>query len=327
MRYNINSGYGQMLMSQIASAVGSKFGKLLFVVPAGDTANKSKISEIFGTDPDGKVRVYSTVAAAYAATTTNADDVIILSTNTSHELTEMLTVSKNRVHFIGDLSGRKYGQRAKINYADGIATADPFAVKNTGVGNTFTGIKFINNNTDAQVVATVGEGGEYAIYKNCEFYNSTALTSDTVSEVVLNGDSTQFINCTFGSLADAVTGDKVRPAVLLTAGTVGAGLVSRDVLFDGCRFWKQAGGTTTAFVKGGATDVERVMEFHNCGFIANVLGATPAVAISVATLTVGQILLTGDTFSAKCTKLATATGVFSSLPVRVATATIGLQAS
>lgn len=327
MRYNINSGYGQMLMNQIASAVGSKFGKILFVIPAGDTANKSKLQEVFGTDPDGKVRIYSTVAAAYDAATTNADDVIVLSTNSSHELAGMLTVSKNRVHFVGDLSGRKYGQRAKINYADGIATADPFAIKNTGVGNTFTGIKFINNNTDAQVVATVGEGGEYAVYKNCEFYNSTHLDSDTVSELVLNGDSAQFYNCTFGSLADAVSGDKVRPAVLLTAGTVGAGLVSRDVLFDGCKFWKQAGGTTTAMVKSGATDVERVMEFHDCQFVANPLGSAPAVAIASATLTVGMIVLTGDTCSFKCTKIATATGVFSGLSVKVATATIGLQAS
>jgi hypothetical protein len=312
-------------MNQIASAVGPKFGKILFVIPAGDTANKDRIAETFGTDVDGKVRVYSTVAAAYDAATSNADDVIVLSTNSIHELAGMLTISKNRVHFIGDLSGRKYGQRAKINYADGIATADAFAVKNTGIGNTFTGIKFLNNNTDAQVVATVGEGGEYTVYRNCEFYNSTNLDSDTVSELVLNGDSAQFYDCTFGSLADSVSGNKVRPAVLLTAGTVGAGLVSRDVLFDNCRFWKNAGGTTTAFVKSGATDVERVMEFHNCGFIANVLGAQPAVAISSATLTAGQILLTGDTFSAECTKIATATGIFSSLPARVATATIGIQ--
>jgi len=302
-----------------ANGVPVTYGKYFFV--DADNGND-------GNDGRSMRSAKATVAAAYALTTTNHDDVIVLSTNASHQLTEMLTVSKSRVHFISlDAYGRKYGQRAKINYADGIATADAFAVKNTGVGNTFTGIKFINNNTDAQVVATVGEGGEYSVYRNCEFYNSTNLTSDTVSEMVLNGDSAQFYNCTFGSLADAVSGDKIRPAVLLTKETVGTGLVSRDVLFDGCRFWKNAGGTTTAMVKGGATDVERVMEFHNCGFIANVLGAVPAVAIDVATLTVGQILLTGDTFSAECTKLATATGVFSSLPARVATATIGIQAT
>ena len=270
---------------------------------------------------------FATIAQAYSAVTTNKDDVIVLSTNGSHQLTSMLDISKSRVHFTGDIYGRMYGQRAKINYADGIATADAFAVKNTGVGNTFTGIKFLNANTDAQVVATVGEGGEYAVYRNCEFYNSTNLTSNTVLEVVCNGDSAQFYNCTFGSLADAVSGDKVRPAVLLTKGTVGTGLVSRDVLFDGCKFWKQAGGTTTAFVKGGATDVERVMEFHNCQFIANVLGAVPAVAIDVATLTVGQIILTGDTCAFECTKIATATGVISGLTVKTASTTIGIQAS
>ena len=324
----MNSGWGQMLINQVASSVQGLVGKIFFVVENSDSgAYRDMIRSIVKSDPDGKLRFFETVKEAYDATTSNNNDVIVLSSNSSHELAAMLTISKNRVHFIGDMFGRKYGQRAKINYADGIATTDAFAIKNTGVGNTFTGIKFINNNTDAQVVSTFGEGGEYTVFKNCEFYNSTNLNSDTVSEIVLNGDSTQFFDCTFGSLADAVSGDKVRPAVLLTKDTVATGKVSRDVLFDGCRFWKQAGGTTTAFVKGGATDVERVMEFHNCGFIANVLGATPAVAISLATLTVGQVLLTGDTFSAECTKLATATGVFSSLPARVATATIGLQAS
>lgn len=328
MRYNINSGYGQMLMAQIAAAVGPHFGKILFVIPAGDTANKSKIQEVFGTDPDGKVRVYSTVAAAYDAATTNADDVIVLGTNSTHELTEQLTISKNRVHFVGDLSGRKYGQRAKINYADGIATALPFAVKNIGVGNTFTGIKFINNNTDAQVVGTVGEGGEYAVYKNCEFYNSTQLDSDTVAELVLGGDSPQFFNCTFGSLADSVSGNKVRPAVLLDGSVVtgGAG-TTRDAYFDGCRFWKNAGGTATAHVKVASDDdLERLCEFHDCQFVANMLGATPAVAIALAaSLTKSNILLTGDTSGFDVTKLATGTGVISCLNAKVATATIGLQ--
>lgn len=326
MTYNLNSGYGQMLMMQIASVVGPTFGKVLIVSPTGDTANKSKLSQLFVPDPDGKVRFFTTVAAAYEAATTNADDVIVLGTNSSHELTAMLTVSKNRVHFIGDTFGRKYGQRAKINYADGIATADSFAVKNIGVGNTFTGIKFLNNNTDAQVVATVGEGGEYAVYRNCEFYNSTNLGSDTVAELVLNGDSTQFYDCTFGSLADAVSGNKIRPAILFTKETVGTGLVSRDVYFDRCAFWKKAGGTTTAMIKIAAdADIERYCEFHDCAFVANILGDTPAVAIDSPTLTNATFLLTGDTYAAQCTKIATATGIFSALNTKVATATIAIQ--
>jgi hypothetical protein len=281
-----------------------------------------------GNDGSSWESAVKTVAQAYSLARTNRDDVIVLSTYASHELTAMLSVSKNRVHFVSaDVYGRQYGQRAKINYADGIATADAFAVKNTGVGNTFSGIKFINNNTDAQVVATVGEGGEYTVYRNCEFYNSTNLDSDTVAEMVLNGDSAQFFNCTFGSLADAVSGDKVRPAILMTAGTVGAGLVSRDVLFADCDFWKNAGGTTTAMIKLADNDLERKMEIKNSIFIANKLGSAPAVAISSATLTKSQILLTGSTVAVNCTKVGTATGIINCTPARVATATIGIQAT
>lgn len=310
------SSYGVPIMG---GGIPATYGNVYFV----DADNGSDAYE--GTSIE---EAFKTVAQAYSKVVTNNDDVIVLSTNASHTLTAMLTVSKNRVHFCStDQFGRRYGQRAKITMGVTTATTDVFMVKNTGIGNTFTGIKFTNNNTLTQNVAAVGEGGEYTMYANCEFYDSTKLTSDTHAEVVLNGDSAQFFNCTFGSLADAVSGNKIRPAVLLTAGTVGAGLVSRDVLFEGCKFWKQAGGTTTAMVKGGAADVERVMEFHDCQFIANPLGSAPAVAIDTATLTVGMILLTGDTCATKCTKIATATGIFNCTPARVATATIGIQAT
>lgn len=273
-------------------------------------------------------KAFKTIEYAYSQMTSNKNDVCVLSGYSSHALSAMLDVSKNRCHFIGSGIGfRKYGQRARITMGVTTATTDVFAIKNTGIGNTFHNIKVANANTLTQNVAAFGEGGEYTSFSNCEFYDSTRLDSDTHAEMVLNGDSAQFFNCTFGSLADAVSGDKVRPAVLLTAGTVGAGKVSRDVLFDGCKFWKQAGGTTTSFIKGAATDVERIMEFHDCAFVANVLGAVPAVAINVATLTVGQILLTGDTFASECTKIATATGVLNATPARVATATIAIQAT
>jgi hypothetical protein len=284
-----------------------------------------------GSDTDdGKTAntAFKTIAKAYDMVTSNNNDVILLSAYSAHAQTSMLTISKNRVHFIGTgIGARKYGQRARITMGVTTATTDVFLLKNTGVGNSFINIKFDSGNTLTQAVATVGEGGEYALYQNCEFYNSAKLTSDTHAEVVLNGDSAQFVDCTFGSLADSVTGDKVRPAVLLTENTVADGKVSRDVYFDRCRFWKNAGGTTTAMIKGGATDIERVMEFHDCQFVANPLGSAPAVAISLATLTEGMVLLTGDTCATKCTKIATATGVFNCTPARVATATIGIQAT
>lgn len=334
MPYNQNSGYGQAILSAIHSAIGGTFGNVFVVLNSSDSdeGNYQHIQELFDLDPDGRVRFYTSLAAAYAATESNNNDVIILDGNSTHQLTSMLTVSNNRVHFVGldHLLGvkRRYGQSSKINYADAIATADPFMIKVTGVSCSFRGIKFTNANTDAQVVGTVGEGGEYSYYENCEFYNSTNLDSDTVAELVLGGDSPQFVNCTFGSLADAVSGDKIRPAVLVDGSVVGSVGTSRDVLFDGCRFWKKAGGATTTMVKVAAdVDIERGMEFHDCQFLANVLGAVPAAAINAPTLTNARIILTGDTCASECTKIATATGVFNCTPARVATATIGIQAT
>jgi len=308
---------GKLVIDNGGNVISNGFyGNIFFV----DYTNGQDTND--GRSPSA---AFKTIAAAYAACVTNHNDMVVLLGQASHVLTAMLNITKSRITFVGVGPARAYGQVAKITMGVTTDTADVFMVKNTGIRNSFHNIKFSNGNTLTQNVAAVGEGGEYSVYEDCEFYDSTKLTSDTHAELVLNGDSAQFTNCTFGSLADAVSGDKVRPAVLLTAATVATGKVSRDVLFDGCRFWKQAGGTTTAMVKGGAADVERVMEFHDCQFVANVLGSQPAVAIAVATLTVGQIILTGDTCSFECTKIATATGVFSGLSAKVATATIGLQ--
>lgn len=273
-----------------------------------------------------------TVAVAYAKMRTNKDDVMVLSTYASHTLTAMLNITKSRVHIVSlDVYGRLYGQRAKITMGVTTAVTDVFMVKNIGVGNTFNGVKFSNNNTLTQNVAGVGEGGEYACYRNCEFYDSTRLNSDTHAELALNGDSTQFYDCTFGSLADSVSGDKVRPAILMTNGTVASavsGGTSRDILFDNCKFWKNAGGTTTAMIKLTTdNDLERVLELKDCTFVANKLGSLPAVAVSSPTLTKSQILLTGDTVAVNCTKIGTATGIINCTPARVATATIGIQAT
>jgi len=310
--------FGQkILTSEIAGFGGYVFGDVYYV----DATNGSDVNP--GTTSD---KAFATVDAANDAMTTNNNDAVYLSGYASHALTEMLTVAKNRVHFIGtDFDGRTYGQTTRLSMGITTAVTDVFAVKNTGIRNSFKGIKFTNANTVAQNVAGVGEGGEYTVYDSCEFYDSTEMDSDTEAEMVLNGDSTQLRNCTFGSMITAVSGDKIRPAVLLTKDTVASGKFCVDVLFDKCHFWKYAGGTTTAFIKGVAADLERVMEFHDCQFIANNLGSTPAVAIDLATMTTAYIILTGDTCAVNCTKIATDTGVISCLPTRVVTATIGVQ--
>lgn len=262
-----------------------------------------------GTSPD---RPFKTVEYAYSRATTNNDDVIALIGNATHPLAAMLDVSKSRVHFIGlDATGsRLYGQNAKVSLGVTTAATDVFTMKNTGTRNSFHNIKWINSNTVAQGIHCVGEGGEYALYENCEIYKSTDLNETTASELVLNGDSAQFFNCTIGSLADQLVGDIIRPCVDLTRETVATGKVMRDCTMVDCNFWRNLAGTAGVFIRAAAdADVERLLRLERPTFVAANLGSTPAVCISAgATLTQGWIAVNNPA-GFNVTKIATATGI------------------
>lgn len=263
-------------------------------------------------------RPFKTIAKAYDLATTNNDDVIVLLGSDAHVLTEMLTVDKNRVHFVGmDGTSRMYGQNAKISIGVTTAATDLGAVLNTGIRNSFHNIKFMSANTKAESLYTFLDGGEYMVMSNCEVYKSTDLDQTTAAEMVMNGDSAQIINSTIGSLADFQTGTTIRPGVLVTAGIAGAGKVARDVTFKGCNFWKNAGHINGRHVYGAnATDVERIMIFDDCTFVNAVnAAAVPAQCVAFgATLTVGQVLIKNCT-SINNTKLSTTTGVLIAGPV------------
>jgi hypothetical protein len=273
----------------------------------------------YGTGSDANrgtdiAKPLKTVEYAYSLVRDGYDDIIALTGSSTHVLSAMLTVSKSRVHFIGidGTNGRFYGQNAKVSLTATTGATNVFTMKNTGVRNSFTNIKFINASTVTEGIYCVGEGGEYAVYTNCEIYKSTDLDVTGSAELVLNGDSAQFIGCTIGSLADARVGAIIRAAVLLTAGLVDTGKVTRDCVFEDCLFWIQAANAANRFVYGAnATDVERMLLFKRCGFINNLAGAgTPAQAIAMgASLTTGNIVLDPACYATKVTKLSTTTGV------------------
>jgi len=258
-------------------------------------------------------RPFKTIAAAYAQARTNKDDVIVLMGSASHVLTEMLTVAKNRVHFVGmDGTSRMYGQNAKISMGVTTAATDLGALLNTGVRNSFHNIKFTSANTVAQSLYSVLEGGEYSVYSNCEFYKETDLDQTGAAELVMNGDSAQLINCTIGSNANAIAGAIVRANVLMTKEVAGAGKVSRDVLFKNCLFWKKAGHVNNRFVYGAnATDVERMLLIDDSVFFTTKLStAVPAQCVAFAAEQTEGFALIRNCSSINNTKLSTTTGVY-----------------
>lgn len=279
-----------------ANGIPVTTGNLYFVIPASDSNYVEFYNKYQKTYADGTQAVHNTIASAYAAVTSNRHDVIFLSANAAHAQTSMLSIAKNRVHFVGmGLRGGAFGLGARARVTMGVTTAatDLGVLQNTGVGNTFRNIKFDSSNTKAESIYSVVEAGEYAIYENCEFYKSTDLDVTGAAEVANNGDSAQWIRCTFGSTANQTSGAVIRPNMLLTGGIV-AGKKCRDNIIDDCLFLVKAGNTAAVRIYGAnATDVERMLLIKNSVFMSNILGAaTPAHAIGFgAAQTEGTVLL------------------------------------
>lgn len=243
---------------------------------------------------DGTMRIHTSLLSAYNATTSNRHDVILLNAYGAHVQTAMLEVSKNRVHFIGmDLRGG-YGMGARTRITMGVTTAatDIAILQNTGIGNTFTGLKFDSSNTKAESLYAVVEAGEYAVWDRCEFYKSTDLNETAAAEVLNNGDSAQWLRCVFGSSANIIADDKIRPCMLLTA-TI-SGKKCRDNIVDSCIFLSKSAGVEHVDIYGAnATDVERMFLVKDSIFYSNILGAaTPAHAVGFGgAQTEGAVLL------------------------------------
>ena len=170
MRYNKNSGYGMGLTSFVRTLVPT-FGNILVVMNEdnSDEANYMHMQEVFTPDPDGLVRFYTTVAAAYAAAESNNNDVILVDANSTHS-EAMITVSKNRIHFIGmDGGGRLNSQGAKIGTPATDVAASTAVIRNTGTRNTYRNLKIIQSGTNAAQVSAFVDEGEGTFCKNCQF--------------------------------------------------------------------------------------------------------------------------------------------------------------
>jgi len=266
--------YGAKIISDDLENAGiNTFGDVYWV----DPTNGSDLN-------DGRTKdaAFATIGQANDTVTSGNHDVVLLSANTVHTQTSMLNITKSRVHFVGlglRPLGIGMGARTRIAMGDSTVAADIALMKNTGVGNTFSGIKFDSSSTVAASLYGIAEGGEYSVYDGCELYKSSDLDDAGASELALNGDSAQFLNCTIGSTANE-TGN-IRANVLCTGGII-SGKKLRDCYFENCMLLAKADDTDKVFVYGAnATDVERMLTFKGCTFFNNPLSAgTPAAAIA-----------------------------------------------
>lgn len=332
--YNQNSGYGRAMLDALHSVIPT-FGRVFVVMNTADGDERyQRLQELMGVDNNGVVHFYTDIPSAYNATITNNNDVILIDGDSTFTLTSMLTVSKNRVHFIGldYLLGdkRMYGQSTKISLGVTAAATDIATIKNTGVRNSFRGIKFLNGNTVTEGIYCFADGGEYTVIDHCELYKSTDLDQTGAAELVANGDSSQYSNCYIGSTVDAISGSIIRPCVTFSRELAATGAVARDVKFTNCIFARKCGSTSNRFVYGAeANAIERLVIFDHCYFFNIVVGTIPAQNVSFgSSLTDGAVLLDNCVAIGGATAMSTTTRVYVNGPVPAADTTgIALQAT
>jgi hypothetical protein len=276
------------------------------------------------------------VAAAYDAAITNSNDVIALSAYTSHQVTSMLAVSKNRIHFIGmEGGGRKIGSRTLIsNTAPGAAT-DVAMVDLTGsTGCTFRNISFKNNWTVAENLYAVKAWGIQTYFENCDIENlgSAHLSNADAASLALGGNEVIFNNCTIGQDTLLVTSTAGQVVTVTNRGTTAT--KATRCRFDNCRFQTYTSNTAHVFVRAAATSIDRDLSLNHCEFANTGTYATSGVdlaqAVATATTVAGAVNVAYPAiFHCDNLSAAGATGVFVVSPVLGAAASdcVGVQAS
>jgi hypothetical protein len=278
MSYNPESGWGKFLLGAIA-AVGPTVGRIFVVCPSSD-ANYDQLSNIVKYDPEGQARLFTDLAEAYAAMTSNRNDVLFMSANASHTLATALAVSKNRCHFIGmDLGGHLTGSRTRVSLASASLAVDtPATIVNTGVGNSFRNLKVMNSGTHANSISSFIDAGEATVIENCQFMKFSDLNETGVSDFYCAADSYTYKDCEFGY--DTLVQSVARPTFRIKK--YGTSQMTHGRV-RGCHFTCQSSQANKVHILVDGTDALRYESiFEDCTFTAAINATNSAVTLTNA---------------------------------------------
>src|SRR3990167_5448692 len=287
----IAKGVKDEVFDYLFRAAQNLYGDVYWVFEDSDTNYQAMIK----THPKN---VFNTVLGAYNATTTNNNDVIFISAHTGHALTAMLTVSKNKVHFIGmGGDGRIGDQRTRVTIGVTTAVTDVALIRVTGQGCTFRNIKFATSNTLTEAVTCFqDESPNGLLVKNCSIHSigSAQLTATGGSALRLAGDGSLYDRCQIG--ADTILNTVANQVVHIK--TIDSAVAKR-VVFKECLFYTYSSDSTHVFVKvpTASGDVDRYVFFKDCDFLnfatADGGGTTLAVAFESEITAGGHIFVSG----------------------------------
>lgn len=210
-------------------------------------------------------KMHTTLAAAYAATTSARNDLILLTQGEDHELSETLTWANNDTHLRG-MSISPMQPRTDI-YQANTTTFDPM-IEVSGRGNVFSNITIKHGSqlTSGTGYATdltcMRVSGRYNYFDNVYFYTPRYAEQDvatTYMGVDVTGHNNYFKGCKFGN--DGLERDQANYNLQVS----GVGNI-----FEDCIFLMGCAGTAPFFVN--IYSITRDMKytiFKNCTFYAH----------------------------------------------------------
>ena len=285
MRENQLSRYGA-----ISKVIPFTNGKTFFCFNSADD-DYTKFVHLFPPDADGVPRVFSSLETAYSYVDSNRNDQIILGGQGTHSVAAQIAWSKNRVHVYGLdwLLGikRKSMASSKIGFTLGTeAIAAP--IKVTGVRNSFHGIKFQNNSTNAAALYPLIAAGEGNYYEDCSFEFTVIDNLDltTSTELLCGEDSGTWKNCTFGNMYLQTSGARaVMTLDAVTGSSSNEG--AKGNRFEDCDFIVQTSEANAVLVKVADTAGAKFLNIIDRPLFSGVLMQTgtsvaPTVAVASA---------------------------------------------
>lgn len=210
---------------------------------------------------DGKVdQLYSTVATAYAATTSGRNDVVLITPET-HSQAATLTWANYDTHLVGMSSGRTFQAHStritpSANYTPGWTLSGYYC--------TWANVRLAHPAGDAGNLVGVELSGHYNYWNNVDLWSPGSTTEGAVAAMVslsASGGNNYFEGCTIG-------GDsRMRAAAnsILSINTSGVQNVFKDCTF---MFYTNTADTYFIYVGSGAGIQNRWTLFDNCTFIA-----------------------------------------------------------
>ena len=262
---------------------------------AGDSSDNAKLT-IDGT------------TGGYSLLTAGNHDVLHLSANGGHTLSDEFAFDKDYSHIVGGgfRGGAHMGQRSRISLPAGVSSSGALAaVLITAKGGTLNDLKISSADTLSTSLFGVVDAGEFTIMRGVWVEKSTDLDQTGAAELAAIGDTCSYIGCTFGNMIYRPS--VARQNVLFTRETIVTGKVCRAAEFLDCYFLGFPSATTFSHLRATISDIERFVILEKCKLLSKVGGSIADEAI-----TIGSALTDGGIFLNDCLTNATNTATVSS---------------